>query len=496
MSAEEEAWTKVLPFDERKQKALLGHILSNHQFFVQASTVIMPEWFIDPINQKIWRAALVYWREWKLLPTKEELLESGDIKHEDQKNKNAINIRIGVCLNETQFYPNKEKLKVELTEWIHSSIFYQKLHDAIGLFNKAHFPKAYERIKEASKLIDTVSFENDTSVSFEEWEKDFSDMDNEVTEALTFGCPTVDKLLAPEGYAPDKLRGGLFRKDTTVLLAPTNVGKTTCMISTIRANLLAGKSVLFITHEGRPADIKQKIWMSLMEATKGELNMALGSSEGRARFAAMTEVLKERLVYVPHNKPGMTVEDVEIIIRKKNDERIAKYGKGFDLVVDDYPAKLTSVRAGGGKMPKRTVDEVVYDYFVQLALELDHHSLLAIQTNRTGSKVNKRQEGSNRLIDLEDVSESWPVMTMATNVISLNRDIDCIRSNKLILYIIKSRSSETGLAVLTQTDYARALTHSSKLATTWYRGGSNPADKLDDLLKQYGGGQIPDNIVD
>lgn len=494
-SNEDLGWTQALPFDEKKQNAILGHLLSNRQFFMQGKDIIQPSWFLSPHNRKIWATLVGYYRTWKAIPTREELLGSGSIKVEDPKNKAAINARLIQCTSDTLSYRNLEALKGELTQWLHASTFHQKMHDAVGLFNKAHFSKAYDKLNETNKLLQKLTFETDKREDFSNFEADFLAMENEGKNGLTFGLPAIDNLLLPHMEHTGGSGGGLLRGDMTVLLAPTNVGKTTCMITIARHNVLAGKDVLFLTHEGRPADIRQKIWCSILGKTKGEAMAMVKTQRGKQEFQDAYDIFSDNLCYVPYNKPGMTVEEVETIIRRKHDELFARKGKGFDLLIDDYPAKLTTSQNHSGRMQKRNVDEVVYDYFVQLSLELDMHSVTAIQTNRNGSKVNKQQDGADRLLTKEDVSESWGVMTIAANVISINRNEACKRDGRVIFYIDKSRSSETGIAVATQSDYARALTHSPDFNHAWYYGDASPSDKLGDLLTQYNGGCIPQSEV-
>jgi hypothetical protein len=203
--------------------------------------------------------------------------------------------------------------------------------------------------------------------------------------------------------------------------------------------------------------------------------------------------LEEKILYVPYNKAGMCVEDVLPIIRRRQDEWASKHqGSGFDLLVSDYPAKLSTEKAAHGHMQRRTIDEVVYEYYVQLALELKLHSLLAIQTNREGSKVNRDKE---RLLTMEDVLESWGPMTAATNVITGNRsDLDGFKK-RLTLYFAKSRSSDKGRAVVCKTNFAASQAFSNALGGTWYKGTSIlGVDELDQYLVEYAGKAIPEHI--
>jgi len=138
--------------------------------------------------------------------------------------------------------------------------------------------------------------------------------------------------------------------------------------------------------------------------------------------------------------------------------------------------------------------DIVYDYYVQLALEYNFHALLAIQANREGSKVNRGIE-SNRLLMMEDVAEAWGPMTSATNVITLNRSVNAKRKNRLTLYVAKSRSSETGQAIVAQSNFSHGLTHSTKMKSTGYFGTSTMEGVIDNYLVQFNGIFIPPELV-
>lgn len=269
---------------------------------------------------------------------------------------------------------------------------------------------------------------------------------------------------------------------------------TTAMITMATHNVKRGKSVLFMTHEGAPEDIKRKLWCAMMERPYNELVGMYSTEEGYKKIQLARLYMNQFLTYIPYNKPGMTVEQVEPVIRRAQEERMAKNnGQGYDLLVVDYPAKLFTERAGKGNMPRREIDRVVYDYYVQLALEYGFHSLLAIQTNRDGSKINNGKE--DRLLTMEDVSESWGVMEMASNVISINRSPLAKARNRVTFYVAKSRSSETGTAVVCNSRYDCSLTHHEKFGATWYRDQRTMEDRIDDLLLQYKGQMIPESLL-
>lgn len=465
-----------LPFVRKKQDAILGWVLKDTKFFLQCRNFIKSNWFDDKHAGKVF-TALLNWHEANgRVPTIQELKYCSELVSEDPKTAPKLQAKIDESIKETEFF-SLEPLAQELTMWMRARIFYTGVHAAQTDYNNSRFEQAYTEMDKTLKSIKEASFLREKESSLSNWRKDFEDAQNEQARGLTFGLQTVDDLLLPANQG-----GSLLPGDTTILLAPTNVGKTTTLITTSGANLKLGKRILLITHEGRPMDIKEKIWKNYLDVDTKGLFALSETDEGVEQLERASAVFNRNLTFIPYNKAGLTVEEVESLIRRKQEEAMGKRGRGYDMLIVDYPAKLTTRQAQGGSLNKRTIDEIVYGYFIQLALEYNFHSLLAIQTNREGAKVNKGQRDERRLLVMEDVHESYGVMQEATNVITLNRDAIAKARNRLTFHIDKSRSSETGFAVVANSSFGHATTHSNKLGSIWYRGVSTMADQVDDLL--------------
>jgi hypothetical protein len=476
-----------LPFEKNKQMAILGHLLKNDQFFSQCVDRIDPAWFLDPYCTKVFAAKVKFFRDFNRSPSGEELRNLPAFLTEDQKTRNRINeiIRLSSA-NADEF--GLDALRPELTDWMHSQFFEIGFRKAYQQYKSKEVKLAYSTVDDMVSNIKTTRFEEDSEESFTNYMLEMEQARTEYANALTVGLTVFDRLLTPKAQS-----GSLLPGDMSIILAPTNIGKTTAMITTIVKNIALGKAVLFITHEGRPTDIKEKLRCCFLGVTPQELMEMYKTADGRTRLDQATKWMRQFLCYVPMNKAGLTVEEVAAMVRKKQEERVAKKGRGFDLLVDDYPAKVSTTQAAKG-MSKRERDETVYNYFEQIGLQYKMHVLCAIQTNREGSKVNKGQR-DDRLLTMEDVQESWGPMTAATNVWTINRSPHDKIFNRLVYYIDKSRSSETGFAVVCKTDFARARTHGDDLGGTYYRSASTYADKLDQYLEQYIGQEIPDHVL-
>lgn len=497
-TSEIEGAGETLPFSSPKQEALLGYALTDEKFFALAKLQLKPEWFSNPRVNQLWNMSLGYSNRYHRAPKATEVAECPAMINQDLAEQNRLRSVLNLCIERRMDF-GLDALGAELTDWLHARIFIVNMKKAEALFNAAtkaqdtgKFQDAYATIKAMSREIDETSFEPSQAEDMSDPIGDFERQLAESKNAISFGLPAFDRLLLPEGEG----NGSLLKGDMTILLAPTNIGKTTTMVTIAAHNILQGKDVLLITHEGRVGDIKNKIWQSLMGLTRQDVLANLGSADFRQHLAYFQGLVHKHLEYLPLNKAGLTVEEVEVTIRRRQDRWMAKHhGKCFDLIIDDYAAKLTTQQARGGHFQLRQIHEVVYNYFSQIALAKGQecHVITAIQTNRKGSETNRKatKNTESRLLTLEDVMESWGPMTTATNVISINRDMAAQAKQLVTFYICKSRSSEVGWAVVVKSDYAAARSHWMTADCTWYRGTMPMSEKIDTLLSAHPGQEVP-----
>jgi hypothetical protein len=491
---------EALPFSPTKQEALMGHLLTNEKFFLLAKNRIQPGWWATERLSTIWSMATDFADKYGRPPKIMELSEQ-QMTHVSAPDQAKLRTLMQLCTQRTGDI-GLDVLKAELTDWFRCRIYVTAMKKSEALFNAAakggkatdskKLQEAFDIMKGMTREIEAASFDGghdeDMSDPTAPYERQLEDAKN----AISYGLPAMNRLLLPEGEG----KGSLLPGDMTVLLAPTNIGKTTTMVTIAGINIRAQKYVLMITHEGRINDIKMKIWQSMMGMSRQDMMNNIGKpTQGfMDELTIVRDLVNRYLVFMPLNKAGMAVEEVDAIIRRRQDQQIAKHGQGFDLIIDDYAAKLTTQQARGGHFALRQIHEVVYNYFSQIALEHNVHVVTAIQTNREGSKTNRKfggKETQSRLLTMEDVMESWGPMTTATNVISINRDPTAQAKGVVTFYICKSRSSEVGWAVTCKSNYAAARSHWTDVPCTWYRGTSPMSEKVETLLEEFKGTEIP-----
>lgn len=478
-----------LPFSQDVQEALLGHVLQTPAFFSQIRNYLESKWFANLYHQKIYQYLVDYHKKYNQFPKSEDLILYISLQPEDPADKQRMANIVRASIIRAQGMQTKQ-LADHLTTWLKSRLYFFGLSESQKLYSNKKFGEAFDRTIKCARDLSAATINEHEPLTWTDPSSIFQAQDLDKAHGLTFGLKMMDDILL-EG----NVCGGLLPGDTTVLLAPLNVGKTSAMITVAAANVLQQKHVLFLFHEGRKSDLQLKVLQNIFGCSQLELPHYYRAQPQIAD--RLVQIVNKHLVMVPVFKPGLTVEEVEGVITRLTEEHRDRYGCGFDLIVDDYPAKLTTAAAKNGGFAWRNMQQYVYNYFVQIALQQHCHVLCAIQTNREGSKINRQTKdaGDYRLLTVEDVNESFGPMQDVANVISINRSPLADLKQRLTYLVCKSRTSRTNIAVVCKTNYSHCITHSNGLGACFYHGTAPMEDRIDGLLAQYHGGAIPPDRV-
>lgn len=488
----------TLPFSSKQQKALLGHLIMREDCFLMCKDHVEPGWFGPPICALIWEAMLDHYAEHKTHPKVGDIETSSYLRAETQARRNEAITEIGLAQATATNDYSWDPLKAQLETWLKARIFMKGVIDSRDAFNKQQFDKAYTELQNTSRLIRDASFNGAAMHRFNDLEAILVKRKENTKNALTWGLSLFDKMLLPEGNGS----GCLLPGATTTLVAPINAGKTTVMQTVAIANILRQKRVLFVIHEGIPLEIQMRFLCCMLNKNIPWLqeNIPLlkctNPTEEQARIAASIRhaqaYLEEYLDFLPIIKQGMTVEEVCSTVRQRHQERLIQDGRGYDLVCDDYPAKLTTVEAQYGKLEYRHKIETVYMGFNRLAEELGFHLLNAAQVNREGNKINKGMRGyEKRLLEMEDFAEAFGPMADTATVITVNRDPMAELQDRVSLHCAKSRTSAKGWTVVCRSRYGNSISHLESLGATCYKGPANGTERLNDLIDKYRNAEIP-----
>jgi replicative DNA helicase len=475
-------------YDEQWQEAVLGHAIRDSQFFLKCKSFLKPNYFLNSRMRWLCETVFALYDKRLKIPNESEIRVEAIKEFVDGKDIEQVLRKYNDCVLNANRLPI-DLIREDMTAWLQMSKFSEIIPHAAQLFNTNKFQESMALIDKSVREIREVNFEKDQSFDFSDLEKVLSKINEESKDGITTGHRLLDELMVQVGETTTKITmdssgnrseetvpaPGLKLGDTTVLLGATNSGKTTLMVTFARNALIAGKSVIYFTHEQKDTDIVLKLTAALAELTVHEAKTAFEPGKTpqeeqvrkvhRRRIKWIKEEIlsrPDRFKYIPYTKAGgMYVEDVVDIIRLMNEQRSNMtdsegnlLGRPYDLVINDYPAKLQSKAFQGKRVEYRIEQEYIYDQFVQLALEFNVHCLVGVQSSRDGYKKNRT---ASDFLGMDSVAEAFGIARIASNVLTINRSEDDIKNQKMSLYIAKSRNAMTGTVFVSSTMMDRSI---------------------------------------
>ena len=442
-------------FTESFQEAIIGYAITDPDFFKTAAKKLKPTYFsADPKLSTIFSQLInVYENYGSPAVSTEELKNQTYFRELKSSEKINYYNTIDRCVGVSLYKYDLKKMKEDLTGFLRMSIFKEVLSSGASQYkNSKNDPNKLEStyVWTNNKLseIKEATFVNESKIDkigdVLSW---LNRREKLMTDAISTGSAALDKLLG----------GGLFKQDNSAIMAPTNTGKSRALFTIARHAIRQGCKVLVITHEDVPDKIKEQFLLGFLGISKDTMRKWVGDKDKEAIIVGASQVIDKYLYFMPFNKAGqMFVEDVIDEARRVNEDIKSKNGgRGFDLIIDDYPKKLKMrSRIGNRDNLMRAELAEIYDHFVQLAIELDCHVMVAIQTNRAGLKKSKMIGDDKSGLGLEDTDEAFGIAQNIANVIALMRTPQDKDRKILRLSVIKSRNGTTDEPLFSRSAYA------------------------------------------
>ena len=450
MSLEEEKL--ILPFSPVGHSSVIGWMLRNKEFALKCKHNLKPEMFANDMLGDIFTALCKHMVNYNDTPSA-EALSSHFLTKADKKVSEEYRKKIFDCTGAAGLF-QLNHLENQITDWLQVSIFKDAQIKSAKYYKQANIAELKSILKQCYEDIDKVKFTKTAQYDTSDPVGELNEMIKSRSDAITTGLPEFDNMIG----------GGLFPGEQTVIIAPTDIGKTTLCLNLLYHNIMNQKHCLFIIHEGSPTRIMMKLRQRFLEFTKDEyLNAA--KNKDLVKLQAIKDMnenyIDEYLVYIPLIKAGgLFVEDTIEEIKRQMEVLKSKTGKYFALVVDDYPAKLALRHSRG--LETRDKLSYIYAEFQRIAAEFACHVITPAQLNRTGYKENKeRQPGEFQ--GLDNISEAFGICQNSDNVWVMNRsDVDA-KNNQLWIVVDKTKEDEHKRKIMLKTDYARVITHDKRL---------------------------------
>ncbi len=265
-----------------------------------------------------------------------------------------------------------------------------------------------------------------------------------LTDIYTFSLLNLQDLYAQAGGMKtntqliDLILGGLYRKELTMLMSGTNVGKS-LVLTCIGANLLRnGYKVLHVTLEMSIPRSLVRYFTSLSE-DGDQIGYAdiinLTDTEHVFNYVVRLRNQYEHLFHIAELPTGRgTVEDMYQLVNIHQP----------DVLIIDY---LDLMKAAQQREAKRIELAEITTDLRGLAVSQNIAVLTATQT--------RRQAQHRRIINLEEVAEDYEKVRISDNVIGIGQNQQDSQRSNLIMAVAKSRNTERGFPQRYLIDFER-----------------------------------------
>ena len=113
------------------------------------------------------------------------------------------------------------------------------------------------------------------------------------------------------------IHGGAHEKSMTLVMAPTNVGKTLFLCSFTTAAILSGRKVLYVTFEDSEVKIGQRITQNLFDITQSQLYSLSKENYGKLWKKAIGQIGHNKLIIKEYSMIEIRFD----FLGKNNDKR-------------------------------------------------------------------------------------------------------------------------------------------------------------------------------
>lgn len=459
----------ALPHSTEMQQAVLGYLITDHNFFQRHIGKIQPEWFSDVENKVIFTEMLRFYKEYReRVKSSVELISMFAGYDLIEKRRYEAIIELAIKTRVDQF--TVEYLDSQMNAWFMSIEMKKILYNASKLYNENQLIEAAQQTIDSFDRINRMVHKSDRRVVLSDPASLFVDQTEKLfARSCTMGLYELDRAINRdigeiriENNKP-AWTGALIPGESTLIVAPTNIGKSTVLMTVIAHNLKKCKKVLWVTHEDTELNLSKKIWKTMLETPEMHLRQTFKDKDFdpdlRKRVSAFASLIDSHLTFI-HIPSSMDyyVEDLMAEIKSLNADLRSKSsdGQGFDMIVDDYPG-LLQLRNTRKDTQLRHVLSGIYGQFVKLASEESCHVLMAMQTNREANKNNKT---GTKMLSHTDVSESHEVIHRLHNVITLNRSDKNQREGRLIFSFAKNRSGPVNTTISCVTRFDLGVAYS------------------------------------
>jgi len=226
------------------------------------------------------------------------------------------------------------------------------------------------------------------------------------------------------------LNGGFHSKSLSLILAPTNQGKSAIMCALGANQVMIGKNVLYITLEMSEEMISQRVMANIFNIDQDGLAMTDRSTLMK-KFEEYKDIISDRF-RVKNFSSSMASANT---FRKLLKEYKTKQGWEPDIIYIDYlglgkPNRIRKVSS------KHEDLQTVSEEYRDIGNDLDIPIVSAMQTNRDGFNSTN--------IDLDKMASSFGVAMTADFVLAAIMTEELKAANQYLWFCVKNRFGQNG----------------------------------------------------
>lgn len=407
------------------ENIILQNIVNNHTYGADFVPYLKPSLFNSYESKIIFNHLNSYFHEYSSLPHWNEIIISisNDNKISEDGYNRILNFVNGIKTEEKY---NSEWLSNETKKWIRNAEFKNVITEAaIKIDSNEPFDDMMQKVKEVFAINFNESIGNSLFRDFEKQHDYYTQVKEKFESHLSILNTICD--------------GGVERKTLNLLMAPTNTGKTSAMISLACGYLRRGYNVLYITCEMSENNIRQRIDANFLKIPINDIPR-LSKEFYCSRMQEMSETYKSNLYVKEYPTASANANHIRGLL-----DALATKEKFFpDIVIVDYINILTSTRVKQGKSYE--IIKSIAEELRGLFSEYNVCGWSATQTNRDG-------DGASDL-DLTDVSESYGLPMTVDMMIAIIQTPALLEQFKQIWKLVKTRySSMKGYKFIVDHDF-------------------------------------------
>ncbi len=338
------------------------------------------------------------------------------------QNKNINELLDKIVQAKTEDYSHSHLIST-IEYYIRKSMFSQQVTNIITDMQDPNYRLEPEDIlPETLREIFSFSFDNSVGLNLfsEEGIAKMLDFFHEMKKFIPSGIKGLDKCLA----------GGFHAKSLSLVLAPTNQGKSAIMGAIGANQVLMGKNVLYVTLEMSEEMIAQRIMANIFGIEQDKL----GTTD-KTTFMKKFEKIKHIIADKFRVKNFSTGEASSNRIRKLIKEYEIKQGFKPDVLIVDYLALMKPNRTR--KVSQKHEDlQQISEELRDIGNDLDIPVISAMQTTREGFNATN--------LDLDNMSASFGVAMTADFVWAAIMTEELKAANQYLWIVVKNRFGQNG----------------------------------------------------